>query len=485
MFYNLKEAVQKALDSLLYDNKFQTPKYKKIIVILSKILTAREKRREYKATLAKQNKATISINFNIPGYPKSSKNINIALNFIISDFENFLQARRIKFYFESKTEDEAGSYILWSIDNNELATIKQYCEQYENSHFLGRILDVDVFDNKLNPISSKKKKKCFICNNTAIVCMRSKTHSFEELREHVFKLIDSFVLQSKQDIFSNNLITNINKSILYEVALEPKPGLVTPSSSGVHTDMDYFSFLNSTSALMPYWQKIIKLAFSNNSKEISKTDELFLLREIGIDMEKNMLKNTNGVNTHRGAIFLIGSTAYAISCLKAKKIKICAENIKLELIRLHKYNDNNLLTTNKELTHGSIVINKYGKEIGGGARMQLAKGLPIVFEHALPFLLNQEKKHPCFLDNNKYRTEILQKCLSLIISKNYDTNILFRSDIKKMLYFQQLAANVLKNNTNFVDDFLLLIDFCKKNKISPGGSADLLAVSILIFNTLK
>jgi len=54
----------------------------------------------------------------------------------------------------------------------------------------------------------------------------------------------------------NELLVEIagqaEKALLYEVALTPKPGLVDRNNSGAHSDMDFFTFLDSIVSLSPY-----------------------------------------------------------------------------------------------------------------------------------------------------------------------------------------------------------------------------------------
>ena len=44
------------------------------------------------------------------------------------------------------------------------------------------------------------------------------------------------------------------RSLLYEVSVTPKPGLVDRLDSGAHTDMDFFTYLDSSVALTEYFR---------------------------------------------------------------------------------------------------------------------------------------------------------------------------------------------------------------------------------------
>jgi len=79
--------------------------------------------------------------------------------------------------------------------------------------------------------------------------------------------------------------------------------------------------------------------------------------------------------------------------------------------------------------------------------------------------------------------EALIKCFLAIASANEDTNILFRSDAVVLNNFKRLCTYTLDNfnDRNYAE----VIDFCRINNISPGGSADLLAVTIFVWLVLK
>jgi triphosphoribosyl-dephospho-CoA synthetase len=60
-----------------------------------------------------------------------------------------------------------------------------------------------------------------------------------------------------------------------------------------------------------------------------------------------------------------------------------------------------------------------------------------------------------------------------------DTNILYRRDSNILSIFQQLCKNALQDFNS--PNYSAVIDFCRKENISPGGSADLLAVTIFMW----
>src|SRR5659263_14142 len=117
----------------------------------------------------------------------------------------------------------------------------------------------------------------------------------------------------------NEEVFNINKvslaigslatqAMLYEVSCFPSPGLISPVSNGAHTDMNYYTFIDSACVLSRYLPLLVQEGFSNKPcKDIFNS-----IRPIGIEAEKDMFEITKGINTHKGMLFLIGTACAAI-----------------------------------------------------------------------------------------------------------------------------------------------------------------------------
>ena len=450
---------------------------------LQKILQAREERTASRLCFAEEGLASISLSFNIPGSKKSNKSIRKAFDYAIIKLNDFLLANRIltsKKNSQQLTDAAGDFYIIPIIETQKsIDEVKACCERYEEKHPLGRIIDVDLFSASARPISSGKLKKCFICDEPAMVCMQNQKHHLEELSHFVSERINGFLQSEILKETQIRLSTLATQCLLYEISLSPKPGLVDRFGNGAHEDMDYFSFINSTSSLSAYWSKLVNLASDAFlEKKIDETEEL---RQIGIAMERSMLQVTDGVNTQKGAIFLIGMLVYASAKLLFKEQELSDKNIRNELVFLNKENLNDeLLNTKNAVSHGQKIFKKYGNRIGGGIRKELTFGLPIVFEHALPLLRTAAEKS-AFMKTEKTAQPILKDCLLKIISINNDSNILYRSNTDILNELKKMADDCLKNSSDFDIYYKKLCEFCIDKSISPGGSADLLAASIFIF----
>src|SRR5450830_1562357 len=88
------------------------------------------------------------------------------------------------------------------------------------------------------------------------------------------------------------------RSLYTELALYPKPGLVSLRDNGAHTDMNAATFLRSLFSLRHYFADIALAGM--------RAAPMTELRRLGIHAETRMLRATGDVNTHRGAIFALG-----------------------------------------------------------------------------------------------------------------------------------------------------------------------------------
>lgn len=69
------------------------------------------------------------------------------------------------------------------------------------------------------------------------------------------------------------------ESMLCEVAATPKPGLVDRENNGAHTDMDFFTFLVSASALHDTFDRMAQTGWEQGTQPLETL--LPKLREIG------------------------------------------------------------------------------------------------------------------------------------------------------------------------------------------------------------
>lgn len=267
------------------------------------------------------------------------------------------------------------------------------------------------------------------------------------------------------------------KSLLYEVSISPKAGLVSRLSNGSHSDMNFYTFINSALSLRNYFSE----CFKHSEKYDMKKENFFLnLRELGKKAEKEMLIATDGINTHKGTIFSMGILIAVLSaCMKEKKF-LSLEDLVNEIKKLSKPLELEL-GLNIENTNGEKIFKKYGIK---GARGLALSGYDIVLTDGL-------KKLYSFLDYLDLETS----CILLLfyyMSVLDDTNIINRSNMETLIEVQKESTKIFKKYVNLKDTaFLIKEDMKKLNKkfvaknISPGGSADLLILTIFMYFIMR
>ncbi len=281
------------------------------------------------------------------------------------------------------------------------------------------------------------------------------------------------VLMDKQYIFYEEAIqiaSIANKAMLYEVACYPSPGLVSPVCTGAHKDMNFFTFIDSSSAIFKYLMIFAQKGFTENSPK----DIFCEIREIGIKCEAEMLRETRGINTHKGMIFLMGISCAAVAKAMYEKRPFkeinCIIKEMVEGISERELVDKEL---KNKLSHGEEIYEKYGSK---GIRGEVEKGIPIVFDFALDF----------YKQNIKLNTnDRMVKTLIGIIQFCDDSNIIYRHSIEVLHEVQQKSIEILELSKNDTKLYVEEVDklnqeFIRRN-ISPGGSADLLGITMFFY----
>lgn len=256
-----------------------------------------------------------------------------------------------------------------------------------------------------------------------------------------------------------------------ELDTTPKPGLVDKDNNGAHRDMDYVLMQRSIDTLHPYFVKLALLGCADALPTHTS------IRDVGIEAEKAMLSATNGVNTHKGALFSMGLAVVA-AAHEERKIAANEEQILKErnggedvLVSLQ--------TTIKALaasfpdtngTHGSKAkLLSKGTTAIKGALDNAREGYEMLFAEWLPFYIERRKEHDAYT---------LHKTLLRIMCDLDDTNVIYRTDLATAEEVKQEARALLDS---FSKAALKEMDrhYTTRN-ISPGGAADMLSLTIFI-----
>ncbi|MGA9666518.1 MAG: triphosphoribosyl-dephospho-CoA synthase MdcB [Gallionella sp.] len=254
------------------------------------------------------------------------------------------------------------------------------------------------------------------------------------------------------------------RSLYQELALYPKPGLVSLRDNGAHRDMDAVTFVRSLFSLRAYF-----VAIAAAGMREAKFDEL---QQLGLAAESRMLHATRGINTHRGAIFTQGILAAAAGCAAARNIELSDENLRV-IVTTNWSGELRAIAVAQAATpsHGQLMAARHG---ASGARGEALLGFPSVFEVALPALRSA-------LARGADMHLALLHTFFALLSDIRDTNVLFRGGAEALVFVQTRAGEFLARGSVFVPGWQQSAESihreCSARNLSPGGCADLLAAA--------
>ena len=417
------------------------------------ILAARDTRAAtQKRLLERFGKPLICFTMNIAGPVKYSQRIETGYTL----GKQLLQARLSAIVHFEESISATGCEGFFVVDA-QAAVLKHICVMIEDSQPVCRLFDMDVLDTDGRKLSREELglpgRKCLLCHNPAPVCASTRAHTVAQLQEKTGQLLDT----ANHATFIASLAY---QALVQEVRTTPKPGLVDEHNNGSHRDMDLPLFLKSAAALQPYFYEAAQIG----QETLSPTDRFIKLRCAGIRADKAMLAATNGVNTHKGAIFTMG-----LLCAAASHKDIFAQCAAMTEGIVTK--DFSGITEETAKTAGQKLYVRHGIT---GIRGQAEAGFPAVKEVGLP-LLRQALAAGLSLND--------AGCAALlhILCAAEDTNMIARSDLATARSAAAQIAAVLQDTPYPSPAVLEQLDreFIKKN-LSPGGSADLLAATYFL-----
>ncbi|MEI4518870.1 triphosphoribosyl-dephospho-CoA synthase [Pseudomonas sp. CCNWLW23] len=270
----------------------------------------------------------------------------------------------------------------------------------------------------------------------------------------------AFNLQAKPLSLADRLADLAVDALIDEADLSPKPALVDRRGNGAHTDLHLGLMHASALALWPAFKELAEAALEIGEVGVPLREAI---GRIGREGEQAMLVTTNGVNTHRGAIWALGLLVTA-AALQPKSIALCAARLALL--------DDRYAPT--PLSHGAQVAQRYGAR---GAREEAQLGFPSVLQRGLPQL------HKSRANGHGEQNARLDALLA-IMTELADTCVLYRAGEPGLHAMQAGAQAVLdaggsaslsgRRRLHELDQQLIALN------ASPGGAADLLAATLLL-----
>ena len=438
-------------------------------VTLEQMLAARDAR-QARLDASFSRAPLVSFTMNIAGPEKNSPLIRRGFLVGCRRLRDAFAAHGISLTLLEETNEITGCEALFAAAGD-AHEVKAICAEIEDADELGRLFDMDVIDSGGRKLAREElglsERGCMICGAQGRGCAARRLHSVDELQSETSRRLRGFFAEDDRCAVA----ALATQCLIDEVRVTPKPGLVDRRNSGSHTDMDLALFEKSAAALTPYFSECVAIGIE--SAQLAAEETFALLRRAGLAAEQTMLAATNGVNTHKGAIFLLGTLCGAVGrlwtadapCRDAQKL--CEECARMTRAPL----DAELKYMEAPTTAGTRLYLQSGMR---GARGEVMDGLPGALNIALP-ALKTALAHGCD-ENHAAAIALLH-----LIARGTDTNMVKRGGADGAAWGAQ-QAKALLDTTQLpaLEDIAALDEVFIARNLSPGGCADLLAVTLFL-----
>lgn len=404
-------------------------------ITLEQMLLARDRRASRQAALlARYGCPVISFTMNIAGPVKDSPLIRYAFRSGLRQLEALPCAQLCREVIFEPTGPEA----LLVYETQDAQLLKAFCIRLESEGEAGRLFDLDVLDANGEKLSRETGRTCLVCGGPVSVCSRSRAHGLEAITARTGAILEAFAAETLGKMAEN--------ALLAEVHFTPKPGLVDEANNGAHRDMDVPLFERSAHALRPCFEEFVRLGIQGASPAA--------LQQAGVRAEQAMFAATGGVNTHKGAIYSGALLLHAAG-------RLLSGEEEGDLCELAAQTAATIPAPTG--THGAAV-----RAQCGGIRTEAVSGYPT----AQAVLRQLQQSGP--LD-----------ALLLSMSRLDDSTLWHRGGAEGAQLVRSRAADILaapaserEARTRRLDAELI------ERNLSPGGSADLLAMAFFLEKAL-
>ena len=404
-------------------------------ITLEQMLLARDRRASRQAALlSRYGRPVISFTMNIAGPVKDSPLIRYAFRSGLRQLEALPCAQLCREVIFEPTGPEA----LLVYETQDARLLKAFCIRLESEGEAGRLFDLDVLDANGEKLSRETGRTCLVCGGPVSVCSRSRAHGLEAITARTRTILEAFAAETVGEMAEN--------ALLAEVHFTPKPGLVDEANNGAHRDMDVPLFERSAHALRPCFEEFVRLGLQGASPAA--------LQQAGVRAEQAMFAATGGVNTHKGA-------SYSGALLLHAAGRLLSGEEEGDLCELAAQTAAAIPAPTG--THGAAV-----RAQCGGIRTEAVSGYPT----AQAVLRQLRQSGP--LD-----------ALLLSMSRLDDSTLWHRGGAEGAQLVRSRAADILaapaserEARTRRLDAELI------ERNLSPGGSADLLAMAFFLEKAL-
>ena len=441
-------------------------------VTVADVLSARDARVERQERMrAEHGLALISFTMNIAGEVKRDAWIERAFFEGVRRIEAALSEAGIPVAAREQTLAFTGCEEIWAVDAPAEELKARMCA-IEEADALGRLFDIDVIDADGRKLERMTERRCLICGKPVRACARSRAHSVRELSERAHGIIFDFLDEKR----ATEIGALAHRALIREANVTPKPGLVDRENSGAHRDMDLKLFIKSADALRPWFADCARIGLE--LRDAAPEQVFARLRARGIEAEKAMYAATGGVNTHKGALFSLGVLCCA-AAMAGEGAGVPAILDRAAMLAQPSLDDLTALRPEDAHTGGEVQYLDSGRT---GVRGEAAAGFPHARDCGLPALREGLRRGKAGgLQGDALFNHACLHALLALMARVEDSNILRRSGPEALRSVQARARALLMQD--FAPDELRRMngDFVREN-LSPGGSADLLAITIFLYD---
>ena len=428
-------------------------------ITLPEILEAREARaRHQRELLDAYGAPLICFTMNIAGPIKTSPLIRRGFQMGLQALDALLPQVLCR-----EVQDLSTGPVAYYAVQKDAAWLKKQCISIEEATPLGRLFDMDVLDVTGLKAERTTLRGCIVCGAPGRDCAARRLHAVPELQAATTRLLTAHFAKADAKQIADLAV----QSLLDEVYTTPKPGLVDRRNAGSHRDMDIPLFERSAESLRPYFEMCVTIGQTTADQPHAETFQA--LRQAGLLAEETMFAATNGVNTHKGAVFTMGLLCGTLGRLWQPENPIPNQDTLLrETAALYADTLKEDLRS-KPNTAGLQLYQKHGLQ---GIRGEIASGLPSLREISLPTY--ERYREAGYSANDAGALTLLH-----LIARVEDTNLYHRGGAEGAAWAKSAAQSLLKVTPTVADIEKLDDEFIARN-LSPGGSADLLAATYFI-----
>lgn len=437
---------------------------------LGELLSAREGRQlRQRELIAASGNPVLSVTMVAPGPVKSSW--AIGRRFAVAAATVGVELAGWPVTGRSEQHGPTGPELLLSVAVRP-EVLKRWAVGIENAHPWGRLWDLDVV-TAAGPLPratvGEHPRRCVICDDDAAGCARSARHRLGDVEDAISRLQACAPPPARLGEPSRRTPAALGalaaEALRVEARLCPKPGLVDADNNGAHPDMSLALLLASADALEPWLRQLAEVGAT------PKCQVTELVR-LGMQAEQQMLAATGGVNTHKGAIFVLG---WLIAVLASPGDVSGASELQGRIAQLAGPVVNPWFAEAVESASDTQGRRAWRQHRLGGARGEALSGLASVWDCGLPAYRQG-------LASGFDPDAALLAALVALMGRVNDTTLFARGGIRALRTVQRwarllhgqartpdaLQAALARANAAFVS-----------RRWSPGGSADLVAATWL------